>query len=214
MATLKADKREDRGTHKARRLRDAGKIPGNIYGHGRPGLAVALEGREVEMAVHHHERLLEILVSGETENVLIKEVQYDPFGQRILHVDMARVDLTERVQVTVAIILRGTPADPEGVLQQITNDLTVECLVTAIPEEITISVNQMKIGDMLKVGDLALPENVQAVTPAETLVCSVVRIAEEEEEVVAVAEGEETAEPEVIGEKERQEKEAAEAEES
>jgi len=203
---LKASKRGERGTHKARALRQKGLIPAVIYGHGKECLPVTLVQHDLDQAIHHGERLLEIDLEGASENVLIKEVQYDTFGQEILHVDLARVDLDERVEVTVPIVLRGTPAGAAdgGVLQQSAPEVSIECLVTAIPEEIRLQVNDMKIDDVKMMKDLALPEGAKLLADPEVLVCSVVLIAEE----APPAEGEEVlTEPEVIGAKKEEEEE-------
>lgn len=202
MAVIKADARDEFGTRNAKRLREQGKIPAIIYGHGEPAQAVTLSEREIELAVLHGERLLEVDLGNAKQNVLIKELQYDTFGQEILHVDLTRVSLDERVEVTVPIVLRGTPAGAaeEGVLQQLAPEVRVECVVTAIPDEIRVAVGELQIGDAIHMSELELPDGATLLEEPETLVCNVVLIAEE----VVVEEGEEEpgeGEPEVIGEK-------------
>ncbi len=119
MAVLKATKREEIGTRQVRRLREQGLIPAVIYGHGEGAVSVTLNEHEVELAIQHGERLLEIEFEGKMHNVLIKEVQWETYGQEVIHVDLARVDLDERVEVTIKIVLKGTPAGASegGVLQ-------------------------------------------------------------------------------------------------
>jgi large subunit ribosomal protein L25 len=158
---------------------------------------------DVESAVFHGERLLEIELDGKKENVLIKEVQYDTFGQEVIHVDLARVRLDERVEVTVPILLRGTPAGVSegGVLQQAANEVTLECLVSEIPEEIALQVTDLNVGDAQYMRDLPLAEGAKLLSDSDAMVCSVIVIAEEEAPP-EVEEGEEAAaEPEIIGEK-------------
>ena len=205
MATLKASPRGRTGTRAARRLREDGKVPAVIYGHGKDTVSVTLAEHEVELAVLHGERLLEIDLDGAIENVLTKDVQYDAFGNDILHVDLTRVDLNERVEVTVPVVLRGTPAGlaDNGVLQQAVNEIRIECLVTAIPEDVRVSVNELNVGDALHVRDLPLPEGATLLDDPDALLCNVIVIAEE----VEAPEEEEgqTAEPEVLGEKKEDE---------
>lgn len=205
MATLKASPRGETGTRAARRLREDGKVPAVIYGHGKDTVSVTLAEHEVELAVLHGERLLEIDLDGAIENVLTKDVQYDAFGNDILHVDLTRVDLNERVEVTVPVVLRGTPAGlaDNGVLQQAVNEIRIECLVTAIPEDVRVSVNELNVGDALHVRDLPLPEGATLLDDPDALLCNVIVIAEE----VEAPEEEEgqTAEPEVLGEKKEDE---------
>jgi len=206
MAVLKASKREAFGTRKVKPLRAAGQIPGIVYGHGEPPLPISLSAHDVGVALAHGERLLELDVSVQVQNVLVKEVQYDPMGQEILHVDLARVDLDERVEVTVPIVLRGTPigAADGGVLHQVSAQVTIECTVRAIPEDIRVSVADMKIDDVIAMKDLVLPEGAVLVDDKETIVATVGIV---KEEVVAPAPAEVAApvEPEVIGEKKAEE---------
>jgi len=210
MAVLKATKREAVGTRQVRRLRESGVVPCVIYGHGQEPQSISLPEHEVELAIHHGDRLLEMDLDGAKQNVLVKEVQYDTFGQRVLHVDLARVDLDERVEVTVEIVLKGTPvgvSEEGGVLQQVASEIQIECAVRSIPEQIVARVGEMKLNDHLTMGELALPEGATLLEDADAVVAIVRMVAEEAE--AEPAEGEE-AEPEIIGEKKEEEEEAAE----
>ncbi len=200
MAVLKASARTDSGSRSARRLRSKGMVPGIIYGHGEQPVSITLNRHDLDVAIHHGERLMEIDLAGQGHNVLIKDVQYDTFGNEILHVDLTRVNLDERVEVTVPVVLRGTPAGAadDGVLQQSASVVTIECVVTAIPEEIRVSVIELGVGDSLRAAALRLPEGARLLTEPDTQVCNVSVLAEEVEVEV---EAEEVAQPEVIGEK-------------
>lgn len=216
MAMMKATRRTEFGSRQVRRLRDKGDIPGVLYGHGKENTPIAISEHDMELAVLHGERLLEVDIEGKREHALIKEIQWDTFGHVVLHVDLTRVNLDERVEVAVPVSLHGTPAGIEegGTLQQYTAEVTIECLVTAIPDDISIRVGEMNIGDTLHAGDMELPEGAKLLDDPETAICSVTYVAEElpaEEEEAAE---EVAAEPEVIGETaEEGEGEAAEAEE-
>jgi large subunit ribosomal protein L25 len=207
MASLiKANKRSGMGTRLARKARVQGLIPGIIYGHGEEPLSVTLNKRELQTLLGKRERVLELEIESARQHVLIKEVQYDAMQQNILHLDMARVRLDERVEVTVPIVLRGVPvgALEGGVLGQVMNNVEIECLVVAIPEEIRASVVEMKVGDVLKAKELLLPEGVKLIGDPERIVVTCSTVAEEvEAPVAAVEEG--GAEPEVIGAKEGEE---------
>ena len=182
-------------------MRKAGMIPGIIYGHGKSVVTITLNHHDVQVAILHGERLIEMDVDGETENVLFKEVQYDTFGKSILHVDMTRVNLDERVEVTIPVLLRGTPAGAteQGVLRQDNSEVAIECVVTAIPDEIRASVTEMQVGVTLTAADLLLPDGATLISDPTMHICTVTLVAEEVE--VEEEEGEESAQPEVIGEK-------------
>ncbi|KPK81180.1 MAG: hypothetical protein AMJ81_10825 [Phycisphaerae bacterium SM23_33] len=202
MAQLKLSKRDRLGTRAARRLRQQGLVPAIIYGHGEENTPVGLPRHDIELAVRHGERLLKAELDGREQNFLIKDVQYDYLGQGILHVDLTRVSLDERVEVTVPVVLRGRPVgvDAEGgVLTQLVNEVACDCLVTEIPEELSIVVGELHVGESVRVSDLQLPARVRVLAEPETLVATVTVVAEEE--VVPAAEEAAAAQPEVIGEK-------------
>ncbi len=213
MAMIKATKRGELGTRQVRRLRQKGLIPAVIYGHGEQTQPLTLNEHEVKLAILHGKRLLEIDCDGKKENALIKDVQYDTFGQEVLHVDLTRVSLDERVEVTVPIVLKGTPTgvtEDDGMLQQTATEIRVECPVQAIPEEIVVMVTEMKVGDRLAMSELPMPDGARLLDDAEAAVAIVRMVAEEEAPPV---EEEAAAEPEVIGEPKEAEGEQPPAEE-
>jgi large subunit ribosomal protein L25 len=209
MAKLTAKRRSERGTRQSRRLRKQGLIPGIVYGHGEEPLAITISEHEVELALLHGERVVEVAVEGQTLNALVKDVQWDTFGHEVLHVDLARVNLDEVIEVEVTVVLTGTPAGVKegGMLQQVLDVAEVQCTARAIPEEIRVPVTELEIGDRLTVSDLKPPEGARLLADPDELVCQVVMVAEEEEEEAVEAEG--AGEPEVIGEKGEEEPEAA-----
>src|SRR5215208_5876729 len=135
-AQITAKPRSELGSRANKRLRDAGLLPGVIYGHKEAVVPVTLPKKEVVNHLSHGAHLFELGLDGKKETVLVKEVQYDHLGQEVIHVDFARVSLDEKVEVTVPLELKGEPkgAADGGVLQQIVNELEIECLVTDIPD--------------------------------------------------------------------------------
>ena len=167
MVKLTANRRDAVGTRKVRGLRKKNLIPGVIYGHAQENIPVALDAHDLKLALHHGERLLELDVEGQVQNVLVKDVQYDAMQEVVLHVDLARVDLDELVEVTVPLILRGTPVGVTegGVVHQQAAEIDLECAVRQIPEDIRVPINDMKIGDMLHMRDVKLPEGITLEPP-------------------------------------------------
>src|SRR5205823_9021521 len=106
--TLVTQKREGRGTREARRLRQKGLVPAVVYGHKEATVAVALPGEELEKAIRHGARVVDLHTDGSVQKALIREVQWDHLGKELLHVDFARVAADERVVVTVPVEVRGT----------------------------------------------------------------------------------------------------------
>jgi large subunit ribosomal protein L25 len=205
-ATVSAETRTLLGSRAMKKLRDAGKLPGVIYGHKQDVVPITLTKKEVVGHLNHGQHLFALTLEGKAENVLIKDVQYDHLGIEVLHVDFARVDLTETVDVTVPLELKGTPKGEAdgGVLQQIVSELEISCVVTNIPDAIRYNVSEMALDSVLHLKDIPLPTGVKALQDEDLIIATVKEITEETE----TAEGE-TAEPEVIGKK--KEDEAAEA---
>jgi len=207
---LKAESRKTLGSRGNRRLRESGIIPAVVYGHHQDVIPVQLGGKELSHHLNHGVHVFNLDLEGKTESVLVKDVQFDTFGNEVIHVDFARVDLTERVEVSVSIELKGDPIGEKdgGVLQQILNELDIEVVVTEIPDVITVDVSGLAKDQSIHVSDLKLAPGITVLTDAEQLVCKV----EEVQEAAPAEEGEAAAEPEVIGKAEGEEAAAAEAE--
>ena len=199
--TIKAEPRQAAGSRAAARLRRAGKVPAIVYGHKKDPQPITLDGHSMELHLSHGAHLLNLDVGGKMQPCLIKEAQYDYLGSALVHVDLARVDLNERVKVTVPIELRGTPKGiaEGGVLRQELADIEVECLVTSIPEKIRIDVSDMALNEVMYVKDLKLASGIVATSDAENVVATVrIPITKTAEETAAAAPVEGAAEPEVI----------------
>ena len=196
---LAVQSRDGFGTKEARRLRKQGLLPAVLYGHKEATVALSLSHDDFLKAVHHGARLVELKTDGNAEAAIIQEVQWDHLGKDVVHVDFRRVSKDERVVVTVPLHLRGIAPGVSGggILDQPLHTLSVECLVTAVPESIRVNVSELQIGSSIKVQDLHLPEGVKAMNDPEAIVVQV--SAPQAEPTAAAIPGAETAEPEVIG---------------
>jgi large subunit ribosomal protein L25 len=198
---LQSQMRNDRGSRKARKLRDTGQIPVVVYGHGEAPVSIAVNLHQLSEALHHGNRIFEAELNGTKQTLLVKDLQYDYLGRKVIHADMVRVDLTETVQVSVPVETRGTPKT--GIIDVLLGSLQVECVVTSIPEKISITVREMNIGDMVKAQQIQLPDGVKLVTDAEALVLLCHEVAEMK--TTEELEQEMPAGPEVITERVREE---------
>ncbi len=206
---LPALPRDATGTRATRRLRQTGQLPAIVYGHKQDAVNVSVPAKPFNEALNKGAHVFELSVGAKKENALLKDVQYDHLGTNIIHVDFARVDLNEKVTVTVGIELKGdAPGEKEGgVVQQILNEIEVECVVTEIPSVIIYNINNLKLDESVHVKELTLPKGVTALTDAEQIVavCHAIK-----EEIVEPAVAEVAAEPDVI-KKEKVEGDEAEA---
>lgn len=201
--TLQGESRKTRGTREAKKLRAAGRLPAIIYGHGEPPEQLSLAEHDLGVALGHGARILQVTVNGATKPYLIKAVQYDHLASTPIHVDLSRVDLTERVRVRVGVELRGIPKgiSEGGVLDQAIASIEVECLVTEIPNTLHPLVTELKVGDSLLVKDLVLPPGVTVLADPNERIATVKVLAAETVAAPAAVEAEVAApaEPERIG---------------
>ncbi len=195
---IKTEPRDRVGSRYAKRARKNGLLPVVIYGHKQDPIHATVDLETFEDILHHHSHLIEVEIGNHTESCLVKEVQWDYLGSQIVHVDLARVDLTEEVEVEVELVLTGEPKALEEsgvVLNHPLSELLVTCRADQIPEQITVDISQMQAGDIITVGDLALPPGVKAEADEETLVAQLQVMHEEPEAEEAPAA---TEEPELI----------------
>jgi large subunit ribosomal protein L25 len=201
--TLKAEPRQAAGSRAAARLRRDGKLPAVVYGHKQSSEPVSLNYHDVELHLEHGLHVIKLDMSGQVQPCQFKQAQYDYLGSTLVHVDLIRVDLSERVKVTVPLEFRGTPkgAVEGGQIRNEMSDVEIECVVSEIPELIRVDVSDLGLDDVLHVKDITLPDGATLVSDPEAAV-AVVRLpitVEAEEGVAAeTAEGEAAAEPEVI----------------
>jgi len=208
IAKLEGRVRQAGGSRAAERLRRQNSIPGIVYGHRREPQNVAVAARDLEGLIERGSHVIELSIDGSPNSVLIKEVQFDPIGIKPIHVDFVRVDLTERVTVSVPLEFRGTPVGTHegGIFEEHLVDLEVETLVLEIPDSIRVNIADLGVGDALHVRDIPLPTNVRATTALEVIVCTV-RAKVTAEVVEEVEEAEAAEEPEIITAKEKEEQE-------
>jgi large subunit ribosomal protein L25 len=170
--TLKAQVRTGRGSRATAKLRKQGLVPAIVYGHKIDNATIAVSAEELDRAIRIlHVRMLAIDVNGTPETVLIREVQWDPFGKQMLHVDFERKSATEKVKVTVPVELRNAPkATGGGVLDQPLHTLHIECPLGSIPEAIRIDITNLTLGHPIHVKELSLPTGVEVLDPGEAVV--------------------------------------------
>ena len=200
-------------TNDARRLRKTGLIPAIVYGKGIEPKCISVNATEWQLLSRNELNILSLVEDGKETLVLLKEVQHDPIRNRTRHLDFQAIRMDQKIKAHVAVrpghaLPAGASAG--GLLEQNLHEIEVESLPQNLPEEIIVDVSGMNLGDIIHVGDIAMPEGVTAVTHADLVVFTEVdESAAEAEEEAAPAEGEEAAEPEVIAEKKTEERAAA-----
>lgn len=213
--TLSAKKREKLGSRYANRVRQAGGLPAVMYGHGADPVAIVLDAKETVRFVKSGEKVFTVNLEGDRtpQTVLIKDIQFDYLGDTIIHVDFARVDLDELVEVTVPVRLVG---EAEGlksagaVLLHPVSELDLRCKVTAIPERIDVDISALGIGQSIHVHEIKPPAGIEILTDGESVVATIHMKVEEPTAEAAATTGAAGAEPVVLREKKDDEKDSKE----
>jgi large subunit ribosomal protein L25 len=210
VVVLETAKREGRGSHKAEHLRREGRVPAVVYGHKEATETITVDGEILLHAVLHKARVVDLKTGEKIQKALIRELQWDHLGKELLHADFKRVDVTERIDITVPLELKGIAPGVTGggVLEQPLHLLHIECLAVAVPESIRVNIGALQIGSAIHVRELTLPEGVKVLGDPDAIVVQVkAPLAEVEKPAAAAGE---TAEPEVIGRKAAEEEAEAE----
>ena len=167
-----AFERAKQGTGASRRLRNTGRTPGIVFGGSAEPTAIELDHNALWFTLQKeafHASLLEMELNGKTEIVLLRDVQYHPFKQLVLHVDFQRVDAKTRLHKKVPLHFINGETSPavkldRSVVNHVMTELEVECLATDLPEHIEIDLGESAKGSTLHVTDLKLPKGIKAVT--------------------------------------------------
>jgi large subunit ribosomal protein L25 len=216
--TITAEARTTRGKNEARRLRVRGLSPAVVYGAEKDSLAVAVSPKEVNRILHSgtgKNTIFNLSVrDGETTPVMIIDWQNDPVKSNLLHVDLKRIDLTKRITVKIPVHTAGEPKGVKlqgGLLELITRDVEIDCLPDEIPDQFTLDITELMIGQSVRASDVPMRGSMKLVSSPELVLAHVVSL--RAEEVVAVEAAPVVAEPEVIkkGKKDEEAAPAAEA---
>ena len=199
--TVAAEARDSRGKNEARRLRVRGLSPAVLYGPGGDPVAVAVSPKEVDKILRSasgHNTIFNLDIQGSVTPVMIIDWQTEPIKDKLLHVDLLRIDLNKRLIVKVPVHTKGEPRgvkEQGGVYDVVTREVQVECLPDEIPEAFDVDVTGFTLGQSLRASDLPLSGSMKLLTSGDTVISHVVA---PKGEAAATEEAATTAEPEVI----------------
>jgi large subunit ribosomal protein L25 len=208
---VQAQLRSGRGKNDARRVRREGLVPVTVYGGGAETVAAVAPLRDLAAILRSESgrnTIFTIEVDGVgTSEVMFHDRQIDPIKGRLIHADLTRLVKGQKIEVTVPLHLTGEPIgvkEKQGVLEQIIREIEIKCEPRDIPDAIEIDVSGLDVHDVLRVSDIKVAEGVEILNDAE-MVIATVGIVREEVAAPAPVEGEEPAEPEVIGKGKKEE---------
>ena len=191
MARLNLETRDASGKGVARKLRRAGRVPGVIYGGGGDPLLVSMDSREtfnLFQSIPVDNTILQLHVGDrKSERALVREVQVHPYRPELLHVDFIRIRRGVPIELQIPLHFVGLPEGVRsegGTLEQVIHDITVKCVPSRIPEAINVDVSHLGIGDVVRAGEIDMPEGVENLMDPGRTICGVAvpRAIEEEEE--------------------------------
>ena len=206
-----AKPRVGRGKNDARRTRRAGMVPITVYGGGGETVAAVAALSDLAAILRSESGrntifTVEVEGVGESE-VMFHDRQIDPVKGRLIHADLTRLVKGQKIEVTVPLHLFGEPSgvkEKQGVLEQIIREIEIRCEPREIPDTLEVDVSNLDVHDTLHVSDIPVSEAVEILTDPEQVIATVGIVKEEVAPALPV-EGEEPAEPEVIGKGKKEE---------
>jgi large subunit ribosomal protein L25 len=201
---LKSELRNDYRKTATKQLRRAGKIPAIFYFHREKPVGLIVDLKELKAGLLSHAHIFELQINTQKQKCILKELQHDPVSDEIVHADFMGITLKEEITVMVPLRLTGSAIgvrDFGGILEQHLWELEVKCKATEIPDEITLDISNLNIGDSISVEVIKM-EHVEILTPLSSSIASVVKAtgakaaAEEEAAAEEVTEAEAPAEEE------------------
>ena len=208
---VQATLRSGRGKNDARRVRREGMVPVTVYGGGGETVAAVAPLRDLAAILRSESgrnTIFTIEVDGMgASEVMCHDRQIDPIKGRLMHADLTRLVKGQKIEVTVPLHLTGEPfgvREKQGVLEQVMREIEIKCEPRDIPDALEVDVSNLDVHDVLHVSDIPVAEGVEILNDAE-LVIATVGIVKEEVVAPTPVEGEEPAEPEVIGKGKKEE---------
>jgi large subunit ribosomal protein L25 len=206
---LKGEVRERLGTRYSKRLREAGRLPVVVYGHGKDVASISVDAKETIRYIHDGSRVFTIDVAGEQETVLLRDVQFDYLGDGIIHADLSRVDLDETTHAHVHVALKGDSVglkEANTLLLHPVTELSIECKLRDLPSEIEVDISDLGVDGIIHAGEIEMPNGVTLLSDKDDILAhiahtAVAEVSSEEAEVAA------DAQPAVISEKKEEESE-------
>jgi len=193
---LNVDIRKEHGTSAARRTRLQNKVPAVVYHSGIEAIPLSVDKTSLNKALRTGQMIFEVNVEDKNQFVLVKEVQYHPVTDEIIHIDFQKVKEDEKISLEVAVRSSGEAQGVKlgGLLVQMLNSVTIKCKPAEIPEFLQIDVTDMEMNTNLFVKDINLPTDVEMLTAEDIAVVSVQEPKQEKEEVTEDTESSETDE--------------------
>ncbi len=185
-----------------RELRSQGFVPCVVYGKNTDAAAVTVGSKDISAIINSPagaNTLVDLIVDGKTETVIIKELKRDIlFQERFVHVDFMQISLKDKLEVQVPVVLTGeAPGVKEGgIIQQTLREVALKCLPAEIPDQVELDISALGLGETLIVANIKVPIGSEIISDTEEAVVTVVasKVAADSEEADVSIEGTEKEE--------------------
>ena len=181
---LDIENRDSVGKKSTKEMRKEGKVPSTLYFKGEEPESIAVEKLKLYQALKSDQRIYEVELKGESQYVMVKAVQYHPVTDEILHLDFMRVRRSEKMTISVPLVLVGKPigVTEGGILSQVLNQIEISCFPTNVPEQIEINIDDMELNSSISIADVSYDDDEVEIISAEDInVASIAAPAAEEE---------------------------------
>ena len=185
---LDIENREVVGKKATKTLRRSGKVPSVLYFKGEEPLSISVNNKALNKAMKSEQRIYEMEIDNESQYVMIKEIQYHPVTDEVLHVDFMRVLRSEKMTIAVPLILTGKAVGVTegGILSQSMNQIEISCYPTNVPENIEVNIDNLELNASLSVADVNIDDDeIEIISPDELNVATIAAPREEEEPVLS-----------------------------
>lgn len=171
--TLNVQLREQTGSLRMKRLRQSGNVPAVLYGHKEGNVMLSVATKDLNRVINDGSYVVE-LSGAASSSALIKEVQWDAFGINVVHVDFTRVDASEKVEVTLPVVLKGDAVGTRhgGEVNFHQHELTLSCPALKVPDKIELKITNLDIDQTISAADIPLPEGVELAEAGTTPIVS------------------------------------------
>jgi len=179
--------RESVGKKSTKAIRRDGKIPSTLYFKGDEPESIAIDKIKLYKALKSDQRVYEVELDGESQYVMVKAVQYHPVTDEIIHLDFMRVRRSEKMTISVPLVLIGKPIGvvEGGILSQALNQIEISCFPTNVPDQIEVNVDKMELNSSISVADVSTDdEEVEILSSSEINVATITAPSAEKEEEV------------------------------
>jgi large subunit ribosomal protein L25 len=189
---LDIENRDLVGKKPTKEMRREGKVPSTLYFKGEEPKSISVEKLKLYQALKSNQRIYEVELNGGSQYVMVKAVQYHPVTDEILHLDFMRVRRSEKMTITVPLVLVGKPVGVTegGILSQVLNQIEISCFPTNVPEQIEVNIDDMELNSSISIADVSYDDDEVEIISAEDINVASISAPSAEEEITEVETGE------------------------